>query len=139
MAISIFDDKSITPNHDMVAVALGDTNLVWDELQSYVNGKFPNITGEWKHYGKASGWAYKLISKKRNLLFFIPQADCFRVRIVLGEKAVACVTTADLPDDIKEMVQTATPYIEGRSIDIDINSKKQLETVKILLNIKFDN
>jgi len=139
MAVSVFDDKSVIPDHDMVAAALGNTNTIWNELQSYAKEEFPNITGEWKHYGKASGWAYKLISKKRNLLFFIPQNGCFRVRIVLGEKAAACVTTADLPDEIKEAVKNATPYAEGRSIDIDIDSSEQLKAVKTLLRIKLDN
>lgn len=139
MAVSVFDDKSIIPNDDMVSAVLENTNSIWDELQSYVKAEFPNITGEWKHYGKTSGWAYKLISKKRNLLFFIPQNGCFRVRIVLGEKAVACVAASNLPDEIKAAIQTATPYAEGRSIDIDINSCEQLESVKILLKIKFNN
>ena len=139
MAVSVFDDKSIMPNHDMVAAVLADASSIWDELQHYAEEEFPNIRGEWKHYGKASGWTYKLLSKKRNLLFFIPQSGCFRIRIVLGEKAVACVATADLPDEMKEAIKTATPYVEGRGIDIDINKGEQLESVKILLRIKFDN
>ena len=120
----------------MVAAALKDTNSIWEELQSCVKEEFPNITGEWKHYGKASGWTYKLISNKRNLLFFVPQNGCFRVRIVVGEKEAACVASTNLPDEIKVAIQTATPYAEGRSIDIDINSYEQLEAVKILLKIK---
>jgi len=139
MAVSVFDDKSIIPNNDMVSAVLKDTSPIWDELHNYVKEEFPNITGEWKHYGKTSGWAYKLISKKRNLLFFIPQDGCFRVRIVLGEKAAAFTATANLSEEIKAAVQSATPYAEGRSIDIDINSREQLEAVKILLRIKFDN
>ena len=139
MSISAFVDKSIVPNNDMVVVALEDVTSIWEELQDYVKKEFPNITGEWKHYGKASGWTYKLISKKRNLLFFIPQNGCFRIRIVLGEKAVNCVASANLSDNIKTAIQTATVYAEGRSIDIDINSDEQLKDVKTLLKIKFEN
>ncbi|MCL2576097.1 MAG: DUF3788 domain-containing protein [Defluviitaleaceae bacterium] len=139
MSISAFVDKSIVPNNDMVVVALEDATSIWEELQDYVKKEFPNITGEWKHYGKASGWTYKLISKKRNLLFFIPQNGCFRIRIVLGEKAVNCVASANLSDNIKTAIQTATVYAEGRSIDIDINSDEQLKDVKTLLKIKFEN
>ena len=137
MAISALDDKSAIPNDEMVAAVLGDTSAIWAELQSYVKEEFPNITGEWKHYGKRAGWTCKLISKKRNLLFFVPQNGCFRVRIVLGEKAVACAETADLPDEIKTAIEAATPYAEGRSIDIDITRCEQLEPVKTLLKIKY--
>jgi hypothetical protein len=139
MAVSFFDDKNKMPDDGMVAGALADTYPLWAELQSHVQSEYPNIAGEWKHYGKAAGWSYKLLSKKRNLLFFVPLDGCFRIRIVLGEKAVACAEAADLPDDIKDAIRAATLYTEGRSIDIDINHREQMETVEKLLRIKFDN
>ena len=140
MAVSFFDNKTIMPDEGMIADALGSAYALWDEIRGHVQSTYPAVTGEWKHYGKAAGWSYKLISKKRNLLFFVPLKDCFRLRIVLGEKAVACVEADDvLPDDIKEAFRAATPYAEGRSIDIDINRHEQLETIKRLLSIKHTN
>jgi len=122
----------------MVSAALGGAAPLWDELRTHVGENYPDITGEWKHYGKAAGWTYKLISKKRNLLFFIPRTDCFRVRIVLGEKASACAEKDDgLPEEIKAAIHAATPYAEGRSIDIDVNRREQLEAIKCLLKIKY--
>jgi hypothetical protein len=108
-------------------------------LGSHVKKKYPSVAEEWKHYGKAFGWTFKLISKKRNLLFLVPLNGYFRVRFVLGEKAVACANVADLPIEIKEAISAATPHVEGRSIDIDINGLEQLETIKSLIKIKFEN
>jgi len=138
--LSVFDDKSIVPDDDMVSAALGITASIWNDLRTHIQDHYPSITDEWKHYGKAAGWTYKLISKKRNLLFFIPRTDCFRLRIVLGEKASACAEADNaLPLEIKEALYAATPYSEGRSLDIDINRREQLETVKRLLKIKYEN
>jgi len=138
--LSAFDDKSIMPDDLMVSAVLGDASPVWDELRTYVGDNYPSITGEWKHYGKAAGWSYKLISKKRNLLFFVPGTDCFRLRIVLGEKASACAEAdSELPNEIKDTICTATPYTEGRSIDIDVNRREQLEAIKRLLKINNGN
>ena len=139
MAISIFDSKSVKPDENMVADVLADALTLWDELQNHVQENYPNISGEWKHYGKASGWVYKLISKKRNLFFFVPQNGCFRLNFVFGEKAVACIEAADLPEVIKEEIRNATPYVEGRGIALDINSHEQLDTIKRLLKIKYEN
>ena len=109
-------------------------------MRVHVEDNYPVVSGEWKHYGKAARWSYKLLSKKRNLLFLVPMTGCFRLRIVLGEKAVTCVDADDkLPDEIKESVRAATPYTEGRSIDIDVNQQEQLETIKRLIQIKYDN
>ena len=138
--LSAFDNKGIIPDDDMVSIALGGTATIWEELRAGVQDSYPDVQGEWKHYGKAAGWTYKLISKKRNLLFFVPKNDCFRLRIVLGEKACAFAETDnELPDEIKQAIREATPYTEGRSIDIDIDRREQLEAVKRLLRIKFEH
>jgi len=138
--LSAFGDKGVMPDDNMVLIVLGDTFAIWDELHTHVKDNYPNITGEWKYYGKAAGWTYKLISEKRNLLFFVPRADCFRLRLVFSKKACACIEAdKDLPEEIKEVIRTATPYAEGRSIDIDVEQCEQLETIKRLLKIKHDN
>jgi hypothetical protein len=138
--VSAFNKKETTPDDGMVYAALGNAAVIWDELRTHVADNYPNIAGEWKNYGKAAGWTYKLLSKKRNLLFFVPKTDCFRLRIVLGEKACACAEAdSDLPEEIKEAIHAATPYTEGRSIDIDINRHGQLEAIKRLIKIKYEN
>jgi len=138
--LSAFGDKSVMPDDNMVSNLLGGAASIWDELRTHVEDNYPNISGQWKHYGKAAGWTYKLISKKRNMLFFVPRVDSFRLRLVFGEKACGCIDTDDgLPEEIKEAIRTATPYTEGRSIDIDVERHDQLETIKRLLKIKHEN
>ena len=132
MAVSIFDNKAVTPDNSMVADALGESHSMWVELQDHVREKYPVVTGVWKHYGKSSGWVFKLLSKKRTLLFFIPQKGYFRLRFGVSEKAAADIETADLPDEIKEAVRTATPYTEGRSIDLNISHSE----VKVTAYVK---
>ena len=132
MAVSIFEDKSIMPDDSMVADVLAESYPLWTGLRDFINENYPNVKDEWKHYGKSSGWVLKLLSKKQNLIFFIPKEECFRLRFGVSEKVAPCIETADLPDEIKEAVQIATPYTEGRSIDIDFyyNEAKVMAYVK---------
>jgi hypothetical protein len=139
MAISFFDDKTITPNNEMITSALGGTYSLWEELKNHICEEYPVITEEWKFYGKAAGWSCKIVSKKRNLLFFVPLKDSFRLRIVLGEKAVIVAESANLPNEIKQSIRDATPYAEGRSVDIDTNRREQLDVIKALLKMKYEN
>ena len=132
MAISFFEDKSVIPDDDMVADALAESFPLWIDLKSFVQENYPSVNGEWKHYGKSSGWVFKLLSKKRTLLFFIPKDKCFRLRFGISEKVAPSVETADLPELIKEAVRIATPYTEGRSIDLDFYFKE----VKIMAYVK---
>ena len=138
--LSAFDDKAIMPDNGMVSAVLGDAAAIWDELRSHVETTYPSVVGEWKHYGKAAGWSYKLLSKKQNLLFFVPRTDSFRLRLVFGEKACACIESdGDLPIEIKALVRVASAYQEGRSIDIDVTRYEQLNAIKRLIQIKFEN
>ena len=58
----------------------------------------------------------------------------------MGEMGCACAEAdGDLPEEIKEAFRTATPYTEGRSVDIDVNRHEQLGTIKRLLKIKYEN
>ena len=139
MSVSIFCDKSQMPGSDMIEAALVDTYSLWAGLTGHVKEAYPSVTEDWKHYGKASGWVLKLLSKKRNLLFLIPLNGCFRVCLVLGEKAVVCAENSGLPNEITEAIRSATPYAEGRSVYIDIKCTEQLDVVKSLLKIKFEN
>ena len=138
--LSAFADKAVMPEEGAAAAVLGAAALVWKELHEYVRDTYPDVHGEWKHYGKAAGWTYKLLSKKRNLLFFVPMAGRFRLRIVLGEKACACALADDeLPEEIKEVVRAAAVYAEGRSVDVYADRMEQLSAVKRLLVIKYEN
>ena len=132
MAVSFFDEKVFTPTDEMAADVLAESLPLWNELQNYVRENYQNISTEWKHYGKSSGWVLKLLSKKRNLLFFIPRNGCFRLRFGFGEKEAACIEIADLPDEVKEAVRIATPYAEGRSVDLDISANE----AKIMAYVK---
>ncbi len=139
MAVSILDDKAMVPDRGIVASVLTDAYSLWDELVTHVKATYPSVVEEWKHYGKAFGWTFKLLSKKRNLLFLVPLKGSFRVRFVLGEKAAACAEAASLPEEIKQAIRAATPHTEGRSIDIEITRPEQLKPVRSLLKIKYEN
>ena len=160
MAISFFDSKAITPNDDMLSGVLSESYELWTELRNHINGNYPNISEEWKFYGKSGGWWLKIKTKKRALIYLTPRDRHFRVRFGISEKMVPIIEASALPAEIIEAVLIATPYAEGRSVDIDIDNKeaktmayvmerklvhvgtfseKLFEALKTLLQIKFEN
>jgi hypothetical protein len=132
MAISAFEEKAIIPNDDMMADVLGSAAPLWDELKNHVKETYPDVKEEWKFYGKAAGWTLKLLSKKRNLLFFIPKEKCFRLRFGGGENVMQSIEVSDFPEEIKTAMRTATPYVEGRSFDLDISA----EDIKVMAYVQ---
>lgn len=136
MALSIFEDKAARPLQDDWVDVLGDKSTLWSEIESFVSSTTGLVTEEWKHYGKASGWTLLLKQKKRTILYMFPQEGYFIVQIVLGEKAVERALERPLTGEILMLIKNAKPYIEGRSIRIEVTSDAYLIDIKTLIDIK---
>jgi hypothetical protein len=139
MALSVFTDKANPPGEHELSEALGETKLLWDGLKDYANENYSNLTEDWKHYGKNSGWTMKLLMKKRNLFFLYPGQGQFVVGFIFGDKAVQAVENSNLPQDIIAALKAAPKYAEGRGLPVTVKNPQDLEWVKTLLTIKIEN
>jgi len=136
MSASVFDDKSIKPDDNMLAAELGATKTFFDKICMFIYQEFGEVTPEWKFYGQQSGWTLKLLNKKRNVLFIGPRKGYFLVTFIFGDKAVEKVMLSNLPDPIKTRLSGAKKYAEGRGISLEINTYEDLQNVLQLISIK---
>ncbi|MCX7921885.1 MAG: DUF3788 domain-containing protein [Clostridia bacterium] len=136
MALSIFGDKAVMPNDLKIAEALGNTYVLWNCVKDYVNSNNLPTTEEWKYYGKSSGWTLLLKHKKRTMLYLFPGEAFFIVLFVFGDKAINYAKDSGLPDYIIEKMEKATPYLEGRSFQIEVRNEQDLQHIKMLSDIK---
>ncbi len=81
----------------------------------------------------------KVLRKKPNLFFFIPQEGHFKITFVFGDKAVSAVEKSNLPKSIINDLLTARKYMEGRGLQIDVTSQADAQHIKKLLKIKIEN
>jgi len=139
MASSIFGDKSKKPTEKDLAQKLPGTKAVWKGINDHISRNYPQVTEEWKHYGKKYGWSFQIKSKKRTVLYLIPCEGYFRATFVYGNKATKAALKSDLPEEIKSLIQSAKVYVEGRGFSIDVNGIDALEDIKTLISIKMSN
>lgn len=71
-------------------------------------------------------------------MFVIPENGCFTVGFVFGDRAVNAVMNSNLNETIKNDLQNARKYAEGRGISLVINDNSQIETVLQLIRIKLE-
>jgi hypothetical protein len=139
MGLSVFTDKAKRPGEHELSEALGETKLLWDGLKDYANENYSNLTEDWKHYGKNSGWTMKLLMKKRNLFFLYPGQGQFVVGFIFGDRAVKAVENSTLPQDIIDALTASPKYAEGRGLPVTVKNPQDLEWVKKLLAIKIEH
>ena len=133
---NIFNDRSVEPTDQMLSQVLGTSFNLWTEIKNSLNKEYGELTEEWKYYGQKIGWQIKLFYKKKNLFFFTPCDNYFRIGFVFGDKAVSAIEQSDLPQHIIEELRTAKKYSEGRGIKIEVKNKKDIMYILKLVHFK---
>jgi hypothetical protein len=136
MALIIFDDKSAPPSDEAVAEALGRTSKLWNDLKAELRAQFDPLAEKWGFSGAQWGWSLSLKHKKRSVLYLSPRRRHFLASMAFGDKAVQAAHRSDLPREVLEMIDSATKYVEGRAVRIEVRSKKDLVVVTKLIAIK---
>jgi hypothetical protein len=131
-----FDDKNKQPDDTLLTKALGPTKELWDEFIHHIAREYEPVTLEWGFY---KAWSLRLKSKKRTIVYLIPQIGSFICAYVLGGKATEEARRADLPKAVLKIINEAKVYAEGRGFRLEVKNKQDLETIKRLASIKMAN
>jgi len=68
-----------------------------------------------------------------------PCAGCFRVSLVLGDRAVAAARASDLPKAVLKEIAEARRYAEGTGIRLLVKTTEDLAPARALVEIKLQN
>jgi hypothetical protein len=139
MSISCFEEKNEKPEREKLESALGKSAKAFEAISIFARSVSPGFSEEWKYYGKKAGWTLLQKSGKRTLFYIIPQNGFFTVVFVLGQKAVDAINGSELPPQLKDEINSAKKYVEGRSLRITVKTKSDGEIVKKLIGIKLHN
>ncbi len=118
--------------------ALGGSYSLWCGLVALVSRTFPDVREEWKCAKVVTGRVCLLRQKERTLLYLVPVESGFEVCVVLGERAVSIVLSKGLGADVRQVVQSARKYVEGRSVRFKVVSEKHLLDIKRLVEAKLE-
>jgi hypothetical protein len=137
--ISIFPHKESVPTDEELKVALGNTYDIWIRLHDLVMDRYPKGILDWNYPGKKWGWNYRIKDKKRAIIYFLPRENYFKVALVFGQKAYDMVMASGISVEIKNDLQQATKYAEGRGIRIDVRNDSIIPDIMQLVEIKLLN
>lgn len=136
MDSSVFTDKSKPPQPADLAEALGPTHALWQELYELVYTKYPRAIREWYFPGTKWGWNFRIKDRKRTIVYLLPRDRHFLAAFVFGKRAYEAVMESTVSKDIKDNLQAARPYAEGRGIRIEVKDEQTLKDLDQLIRIK---
>jgi hypothetical protein len=136
MALSAFDDKDNQPKDAQLQKVLGPAHELWAGLIMHLESEYPPVEGQWGFSGKKWGWSLRLKQKKRTILYLTPTTGYFFVGFVLGEKAATTALNTELSEGIRETIESAPKYAEGRGIRLEVRDHRDIQAVEQLAAIK---
>ncbi len=136
METSIFTNKAEIPDDLKLREALGELFNLWMEIRSYVFKVYPGAVEEWNFPGQKYGWSFRIKDKKRAIIYLLPREKFFLVAFVFGEKATADALKSELSPEIKQTIESARVYAEGRGFRIEIQDNRMIRDIYKLIDIK---
>jgi hypothetical protein len=128
--------KATPPTDAELKTCLGAAESLWIGIIKAVEERFAPLDRQWKPSKAEFGRMCQIQHKKRTLLYLRPEKDQVFVAVILGERAYGLAMASTLPDAIKDMLATATPYVEGRGIRFTVSSANDIPTIVKLVQIK---
>jgi len=139
VAFSAFADRSQEPQSPELHKVLGRSGARWNELVKRIEAAYAPLAVTWGFGGAKWGWTLRLKQKKRTVLYMTPRERHFTVGFALGEKAVEAARAVPLCDSVLTLIDEAPRYPEGRGVRIEVRTKKDLESVIRLAEVKMAN
>jgi hypothetical protein len=139
MDTSVFTSKDIVPDDNMLSESLGDLYAVWLEIRAYVFRVYPKATEDWSYPGPKYGWGYRIRDKKRAIVYLLPREKFFLVALVYGEKAARQAMESDISPEIRNTIESAKVYAEGRGFRLEVRGNTLVADIKKLIDIKIAN
>ena len=136
---SIFIEKEKMPTEESLKTALGNTFKLWATLVTYTKIADPDSMNEWNYSSDKYGWSFRISDKKRVLIYLLPRDKFFKVGLVFGQKATDEILNSTISEDIKNEINSAKKYAEGRGIRIEVRDKSIIDDIKQLITIKVKN
>jgi hypothetical protein len=138
MGTNAFVGSATQPSDVELSAVLGVKRALWDELLEKLRAL--GVDGrEWSSYSHKSGWALKVLQKKRVIVYLSPLKGGFRASFALGDRAVEQALASKLPARVIKVIREARRYAEGTAVRLEVNSHADVAAVLKLATIKMEN
>jgi hypothetical protein len=135
MAIGEFVDKQYRPTMKEMFEAIGPKKELWEKLHRFVTDNY-RVKQDLAFYGKNYGWAIRFRKGGKTLLSIYPANGRFTVQIIVGETHAKKASSLKLGKKVRNALENAHPFPEGRWLFIRVASRKDVTDVEKLLLLK---
>jgi len=134
-----FVGRKKKPTEAGLAAALGASRPLWDDLLAHLATETGAEIREWKSYSPKTGWALRVLRKKRTIVWLSPCPGCFRVTFILSDRALEAARATRLSKRTLKVIAEAPRYPEGTGVRLIVKQLRDVPDVKRLAVVKREN
>jgi len=118
-----------------IPASIGAKRKSWERLAQFIAENY-RIKSDFAFYGKNYGWALRFRKGGKALMSMYPGTGAFTAQIVLGSGLVEEASNLQLGKNVRNVLESAREFPEGRWLFIRIESEQDIEDVEQLLVLK---
>lgn len=132
-----FPDRNQPPDDERLALLLGEKKKLWDQILDNIQRSYKDITWSWNYYNDGHQWLFKLVQKKKTILWSACLASGdFRMTFYFGDKAEETILLSDLPEKVKNDFADGPRFGKIRASSLLVRTREDLDSVLKLAAIK---
>lgn len=132
-----FPDREMAPTDELIALKLGRKKKLWDHVLKSLKDNHKDISWSWNYYNDGHQWLFKLVQKKKTILWgAVLATGDFRMTSYFGEKAAPEIEASSLPQKMKDESRNHPRYGKIRAITSIVESEEDAENVLKVAAIK---
>ena len=131
-------DKTEHPDDKILRRYLGDAKDAWDSFVEFLEGNYPNYSGEWRYYSDGKSWLYKITKKAKTICWVSVYPGKFTTTFYFPDRAESLITNSTLRRKYIEQFVNGRRFGKTRGLTVDIRKVADLSTTKKLIAIKED-
>lgn len=130
------NDKAEYPVDKVLKRYLGDAMNAWDGFAAFLEGNYPNYSGEWRYYNDGKSWLYKITKKTKTICWASVYRGKFTTTFYFPDRAESLIVNSKLRKKYIEQFVNGRRYGKTRGLTVDIRKVADLSTTKKLIAIK---
>jgi len=131
-------NKAEYPDDKILKHYLGDAKDAWDVFFAFLEGDYPNHSGEWRYYNDGRSWLYKITKKTKTLCWVSVYRGKFTTTFYFPDRAESLIANSTLRKKYIEQFVNGRRFGKTRGLTVDIRKVADLSTTKKLIAIKED-
>lgn len=132
----VLTNKDQYPTDEVIFSHIGKTKTHWESLFKHIHSNHPDFKEEWRYYNDGKSWLMKITHKTKTIFWLSVIPNAFRITFYFGDKAEPSIMACKIPDELKTSFKEGKRYGKIRGLTLLMNSKKNIEAAKQLIEIK---